>query len=127
MLREDLAVERGQQVDVRNAQVGACDFLANHARRQATQALSAQRLEQFGRDEAQLAHGAHQVAVEHACAVALQKARRHARLGKAACVLSQRLQVIIDVGIHLCSPDDAGAALIWRTCGTRACAFLSAH
>lgn len=119
VLGQDLAVQRGQQVDVGQAQIGAGDLFVDHAGGQAAQALTAKALGQFGRDEAHLAHLAHQAAVEHAGLVARQKAGRHAPVGKAARVFGQRLQVFIDVGVvHRGAP-----GLIWRTCGTRACAF----
>ncbi len=44
VLRQDLAVQRGQQVDVGDAQVGAGDLLVDHAGRQAAQALAAELL-----------------------------------------------------------------------------------
>eukprot|EP01136_Pigoraptor_vietnamica_P000419 Opistho-1_new@25714 len=118
VLAQDLPVERGQQVDVAQAQVGAGDLFVDHAGRQAAQALAAVGLGQLGRDEAHLAHLAHQRAVEHARGVALQEAGRHAPGGEAARMLGQRRQVVVDVRVHRGGP----AAATWRTCGTRACA-----
>ena len=104
MLGQDLAVQRGQQVDVRDAQVGARDLLVDHAGGQAAHALSAELLGQFGRDESHLAHLAHQRAVEHAGLVALQEAGRDAPGGEAARMLAQRRQVFVDIRIHRLSP-----------------------
>jgi hypothetical protein len=67
---------------------------------QAARALAAERFRQLGRDEAQRAHLAHQAAVEHARAVALLEARRHALGGKAARLLGQRAQVVVEVRVH---------------------------
>jgi hypothetical protein len=64
-------------------------------------ALAAQRFRQLGRDEAQGAHLAHQGPVQHACAVALLEARRHALGGKAARLVGQRTQVVVEVRVHL--------------------------
>ena len=100
VLRQDLAVQRGQQVDVGDAQVGAGDLLVDHAGGQAAQALAAELLGQLGRDEPHLAHLAHQAAVEHAGLVALQEAGRDALGGEAARVVAERDQVFVEIGVH---------------------------
>ena len=121
---------------------------------QAAHALSAIGFRQLGGNKAKLAHFPHQRAVQHPGVVALQKAGSNAISGKAPGMLANCLQVFVDVGIHSavfliwcvssgcsrpartgsthagrhsCRKERRGGRLTWRTCGTRACAFPSAH
>jgi hypothetical protein len=117
VLRQDLAVQRRQQIDVRQAEIGARDLFVDHARGQAAQPLPAAFLRQLGRDEAQTPHLAHDSAVQRPCRVALQKARRHAPGRKTPGMLGQRRQVLVDIGIHLVScgsPDMAAGSRVER-------------
>ncbi len=102
VVRQDLAVERREQVDVADAQVGARDLLVDHARGHAAQALAAVGLGQLGRDEPHLAHRLHQAAIEHARLVALLEAGGDAIGREAARVIGQRHQVFVEVRVHVC-------------------------
>ena len=87
---EDLAVQRGEQVDIGDAEVGAGDFLVDHSGGEAAEAQAAKLLGQFGRDEAHLAHLPHQFTIENAGLVALLKAGGDTVRGKSARLLGQR-------------------------------------
>ncbi len=104
VLRQDLAVQRRQQVDVGDAQIGASDLLVDDARRQAAGALAAELLRQLGRDEAHLAHLAHQAALQHAGLVAFEKAGGDAVGGEAPRVVGERDEVFVEIGVHALSP-----------------------
>src|SRR5208283_5387726 len=71
VMREYLPVQRGQQVDIRNAEVGARDFLVDHAGGETTQPQAAELFGQLGSDEAHRAHLLHDPAVEDARPIAL--------------------------------------------------------
>jgi hypothetical protein len=104
MVREDLRIERGQQVDVGQAQVGARHLFVDHAGREAAEPLAAEFLGQLRSDEAHRAHLAHQFAVEHAGLVALQEARGDAIGGKAARMVAEGDEVFVEIRVHHLSP-----------------------
>jgi hypothetical protein len=101
VLGQDLAVERCQQVQVREAQVSTGDFFVDHTCRQAAQPQAAILLGQFGADETEFTHFAQQHAVQIAGLVALQKAGFDALFGKSAGRFGQGLQVFVDVGVRV--------------------------
>jgi hypothetical protein len=104
VLRQDLAVQRREQVDVADAEVGTRDLLVDHARGQTTESLAPEIRRQFGRDEAERAHRLHERAIEHARAVPLLISGRDAPGGETARVLGQRHQVGVEIGVHGAGP-----------------------
>ena len=98
---QDLAVQRGQQVDVGNTEVGAGDLFMDDAGREAAQSQTAEFLGQLGRDEAHLAHRFHQRAIEHARPVALLEAGSDAIGGETPNLIAERDQVFVEIRVHL--------------------------
>ena len=142
VLRQDLPVQGGEQVDVGNAEIGARDLLVDDAGGKAAQALAPEGLRQLGRDESHLSHFAHQASFQLTRPVALQETGCDAVRRETARVVGERDEVFVEIGIHGSSPGcalhgalprrrapcSAWSASRWptsRTCGTRACAFPS--
>ena len=94
-MREDLRVQRGEQVDIGHGEIGAGDFLADDARRQAAHAEPAEFSGSSGAMKP-IAPIFHQPTIEHARAVALLKSRRDA-FGRKAADLDRRAR---DPGRH---------------------------
>ncbi len=99
-MREYLPVQRGQQVDIRDAEVGASDLLVDHAGGETAQPQAAELFGQLGSNEAHRAHLLHYPAVEDARPVALLKAGGDAIGRKSPRLVGERNEVVVEIGVH---------------------------
>ena len=101
VLRQNLAVQRGQEIDIGDAQVGPGDLFVDHAGGEAAEAKAAEFLRQFRRDEPHRAHFLHDRAIENARPVAFLEAWRDAIARKPSGLVTQRNQIVVEIWIHL--------------------------
>ena len=101
---DDLAVERAEDLDVGGVDVGIADRFGDQAAGQARCAEPAQFLWEFGCDQSEIAHFAHQRAIDAAFDFSTLVSRRKLLARKApGCLLESKL-IVSQVEAHLPTP-----------------------
>ncbi len=141
VMGENLAVQRSEQVNVGDAEIGARDLLVDHAGGKRAEAQSAEFLRQLGSDEAHRAHLSHDRAIEDARPIALLETGGDAIGRKLPRLIGERGEIVVEIRVHGSCPrtgrlspprkwsgrlSPAGprkTPLTSRIFGIRACAF----